>query len=947
MALQIGFLRSKVAVRVFMLFILSALVPVTALTLVFYQAFSERYAQELESRLRRSSEDYGNALFDRMRRIDSLLGTLAHNARDLDRLAPFVLKLGDSPFQGFALVPPDGGRPRVFGTAGALPAPLKSLQSAPRPDSQGRTRLQVVVDQKGVASILVAQPLSQHPEASLVGLLDPNYLWGRADELDQRISLCVLGPRDARLFCSDSTLDPYLARGHRADAEANGVAVRAWGLFLATRFDAGGSWQILSGAPRSELLAGLSAFKGVFLRVVGFTLALVGLLSVHQIRHSFLPLEALMQGIQRLAHQDFEHPVVVTARDEFGRLAKAFNDMAERLRRQFRRLTALALIDRGILTHKSRAEIVGDVLREAGAVSGCAFAALALADQFEPERLTRFLRFADPPLQREPHRLWFRPGPAEQELIAQHPVISVARGEDAFRALFPDYEGLREAHLRLAPIVAEGRLSALLVIGSRGEEVGDGDVVWVVRELADRVAVALSNAAWEEQLEYLAYHDPLTRLPNRLLLSDRLDQAVAQADRTGTDLAVIFLDLDRFKIVNDSLGHGAGDALLVHLAHTLSPAIRAGDTLARLAGDEFVVLATNLKRGAGKGAEAAAIAGALMTAMATPFVQKGHELRASASLGIALYPEDGTDAETLLRNADAAMYHAKSRAKGGYQFYSKELNSQTLRRLEIEAELHRALEHNELILHFQPKIDTRRRTVRGVEALVRWQHPSKGLVPPGEFIPVAEETGLIVSIGGWVLNEACRRIQDLSSYGCEPIGVAVNISPRQFREVSLVDQVRSTLEDTGLPPELLEVEITEESAMEDTGRALRVLESLKELGTRIGIDDFGVGYSSLGYLKHFPIDTVKIDRSFIRNVDSDSKDAAVVSGIIVLARSLGATVVAEGVETEAHYQLLRAKECDEIQGFYFSPPLPFDALVELIRQTPLPRSPLGPRLRRV
>jgi EAL domain-containing protein (putative c-di-GMP-specific phosphodiesterase class I) len=290
------------------------------------------------------------------------------------------------------------------------------------------------------------------------------------------------------------------------------------------------------------------------------------------------------------------------------------------------------------------------------------------------------------------------------------------------------------------------------------------------------------------------------------------------------------------------------------------------------------------------------------------------------------------------------MYHAKGQAKGGDAFYSNELNAQMLHRLEIEADLHRALENNEFVLNFQPKIDVRTGSVGGVEALVRWQHPRKGLVPPGQFIPVAEETGLIVPLGRWVLNDACRRIQGLAAFGCDPVGVAVNLSPRQFREASIVDEVRSALEDTGLPPQLLEVEITEESAMEDTNHGLCVLQGLKELGIRIGIDDFGVGYSSLGYMKRFPIDTVKIDRSFIRNVDSDRKDAAIVSGIIVLARSLGACVVAEGVETEGHYQLLRAKGCDEIQGFYFSRPLTFEALVEYIQQKP---RALGSRLHAV
>jgi diguanylate cyclase (GGDEF)-like protein len=496
----------------------------------------------------------------------------------------------------------------------------------------------------------------------------------------------------------------------------------------------------------------------------------------------------------------------------------------------------------------------------------------------------------------------------------------------------------RKPPLLLVPIHVEGCLAAVLAAGYEERVPSGAEDDSVLGELADRVGVALSYAAWEEKLQHLAYHDPLTGLPNRLLLEDRLNQALARAQRSHGRIALILIDLDRFKRVNDSLGHQSGDALLRHLAQALAGKLRSEDTLARLGGDEFVALLTDLDEDHNGSKEASIVARKLQAAAATPFRIREREIRPSASLGIALYPHDGTDAESLLKNADAAMYHAKELGRGNCQFYRRDFNEQALRRLDLEADLHHALDKGEFLLHFQPKVATGSRTMAGVEALVRWKHPEKGMIRPGEFIELAEETGIIVRLGQWILNQGCLQAMALARLGFEHLTMAVNLSPRQFRDADLIEQVRTALAVSGLAPEMLELEITESSAVENLEHALSQMRGFRDLGVRLAIDDFGVGYASLSYMKHFPVSTLKIDRSFISSIESEPKDAAIVAAIIILAHELGLKVVAEGVENEAQFRLLEARECDQIQGYFFSRPVPFEELVHLLHGERQPES---------
>jgi diguanylate cyclase (GGDEF)-like protein len=430
---------------------------------------------------------------------------------------------------------------------------------------------------------------------------------------------------------------------------------------------------------------------------------------------------------------------------------------------------------------------------------------------------------------------------------------------------------------------------------------------------SQRLAEARAHAA---EAEHRAYHDALTGLPNRYLLQDRLELALPRALRNGIKVALLFLDLDRFKVVNDSLGHSAGDRLLREVAVRLGPHVRKGDTLARFGGDEFALLVEGVRHAE----DIVKVAHKLREALREPFPLDGRELFVTASIGISLYPDDGADSQALFKSSDIAMYRAKDQGRDGYQLFRAEMNVRAEQRLTLESDLRKALSLGQLRVQYQPIVDVRSGRFTGCEALMRWQHPQRGLLLPADFMDLAELTGVIVEAGSWILQAACRQAQSWQREAM-PLSVAVNLSPRQFLQADLVHQVRGVLAETGLSPHLLELEITESLAMQNAERAGDTLKALRELGVRLSIDDFGTGYSSLGYLKNFPIDTLKIDRAFVGDLDTDLGDAAIAATVVAMARTLGLGVVAEGVEREAQLRVLRDQGCDRAQGNLFSPPL--------------------------
>ncbi|HEY6622073.1 MAG TPA: EAL domain-containing protein, partial [Steroidobacteraceae bacterium] len=442
-----------------------------------------------------------------------------------------------------------------------------------------------------------------------------------------------------------------------------------------------------------------------------------------------------------------------------------------------------------------------------------------------------------------------------------------------------------------------------------------GRMSWQLARSRERESTAKMQHA--QRVEYLAYHDGLTALPNRSLFNKLLSQAIREARRHQRRFAVAFIDLDRFKQINDTLCHEAGDELLKEVAIRLKACLRDSDTVARLGGDEFVVLLTEL----GDEKYAATVAQKIIAAIAKPFVLLGQDFRVTASIGISTYPIDGQDEQTLTKNADIAMYQAKENGKNNYQFYSEEMNASSLERLSLESSLRHALERNEFELHYQAKRDTANGRISGMEALLRWRHPDLGVVAPMQFIPVAEETGLIVPIGKWVLETACRQNVAWVNQGFPSLSIAVNLTARQFSDERLLDDIAGILSATGMEAYLLEIEIHEALLINDVEKTLRILTALKAIGVKIAIDDFGTGYSSLSTLQQFPLDTIKIDRSFIRDFAAGGANSNLTDAIIAMGKTLSLTVVAQGVETKEQADLLREHACDEFQGFYFNKPM--------------------------
>jgi len=468
----------------------------------------------------------------------------------------------------------------------------------------------------------------------------------------------------------------------------------------------------------------------------------------------------------------------------------------------------------------------------------------------------------------------------------------------------------------------------------------DGSPIWVGLTIAckrDRAGKCLydisivedisSRKGAEERIQYLATHDGLTGLPNRVMFQQLLGLSIETSRRYGRKLAVLFIDLDRFKVINDTLGHEAGDVLLREIGARLRECLRASDVVARLGGDEFVVLLQEVN----DPAQAASVARNILSVVMKPVVILGQECRVTASIGVCLHPDDGQDDQSIMKNADMAMYLAKEEGKNNFQFFTSRMKPHSIERLSLETNLRRALELDELTLHYQAKVNFRTGAITGVEALLRWHNPELGSVSPARFIPLAEETGLIVPIGKWVLRTACAQSVAWQKQGLPPVRMSVNLSMRQMNDEGLIREIEAVLAETGLDPSLLELEVTESTIMHNAERAVRLLTSIKELGVRLAIDDFGTGYSSLAHLKRFPIDTLKVDRSFIREVPNDAEDRAIAEAIIAMGKTLSLTVVAEGVETPEQQAFLSDRLCDEMQGYYFSTPVAAQDFAELLR----------------
>lgn len=635
----------------------------------------------------------------------------------------------------------------------------------------------------------------------------------------------------------------------------------------------------------------------LLLEVVAVTL-LVALTTLHIVVR---PITRLAHELSRIDGQVDERLPLPKGHEsnEIGHLARSFNRMIDGA-------AGLVVQARGLTDEIARSEQRFRTLAENS-----------------PDIIARFgadgaVLFANPACVRE---MGLRAGPKQANNRIQ---------PDAWRPAIP----LEQFLARLRHVASTGRPDVLNwewetnagpichEIHMVAEHDADGillDVLAIGREISARLQA-------ERQLLHQATHDALTGLPNRNLLRDRLQHAIAQAQRKDGHGAVIFIDLDNFKDVNDSLGHDVGDKLLRELAQRVRGTLRESDTVARLGGDEFVVLLDDI----GTNHDLDAVVHKIFDAVARPCDVGGHQLYPGASLGVAVFPADGVDADTVMRNADTAMYVAKDQGRGRYRFFSREMNEQLNEWVEISAALRKAIACEEFELHYQPKVSLRTGRLTGVEALIRWRHPQHGLISPARFIPIAEECGLIGAIGEWVLNEACRQSRAWLDAGLDPVQIAVNLSAAQCRSGDLVDRVRDALAAHRLPGRYLELEITESTMMGNAEDSILAFWSLRNMGVQVSVDDFGTGYSSLSYLKRLPVDKLKVDKSFVNDIESDANDVEIIRAIIAMAHSLKLTVVAEGVETAAQVESLRTAGCDQMQGYFYSRPLPADEIAARI-----------------
>ncbi len=939
MQIRSTFLRSKVARRIFVLFVVSALVPILTLAALSFRQVTTYFNEQTQKHLHQASKAVGMAIFERLLALEAELQMAAAYVKNQSRIGlagehEAVAERLRERFSGMVLLR-DRSRHVLLGEIDDLP----SLSDAERDHiNSGKTALSIQHTEGQAAHVYLSMALDpgDRDEDLLIAEVNTTFLWDIRYTLTLATELCVLDARNRPLYCSrpDQAFSNELSRWIKQPPASplilhwgeEDYVVSFWSVFLRAHYLTP-KWTVVVGEARSYVDAAIADFKNIFPAVTIMAVMLVLMLSISQIRRSLVPLENLRDGTRKIADRQFDSRVVVSSGDEFEELADSFNAMAFGLGRQFKVLSTMAELDRLILSALDTRNIVKTILQRMQDIVLCDLVGVTLISGGSPPKAQTFyavntageLSLAETTL-----------SPAEIEALqAGHGYLQVEGQEHTPEYLLPLVkQGARRC--LVFPVFLDEQLTAMISLGYRGEAPCTEEDLLQTRRLADRVAVALSNASWEEKLYHQAHYDALTDLPNRVLLKDRLPQALVRARRNGTHVAVLFLDIDHFKSINDSLGHAAGDLFLKEIVQRLTHSVRNVDTVARLGGDEFTIIIPDIDPRADVTPSITLIADKILAAVSQPFVLHGHEISTSASIGIALYPRDGASFDDLLKNADSAMYHAKAKARGSYQFYSPELNAAAIERLDMANSLRHALEHEQLELYYQPQLAVSSRTIVGAEALLRWWHPEKGLIYPDQFIPLAEQTGLIVPIGEWVLRTACAQNKIWRDQGLTPIKVSVNLSARQFLAQDLVEKVQQILRDTGLEPDALALEITEGIVMEDIAATVSTLRALRAMGVYLAIDDFGKGYSSFSYLKQFPIHAIKIDGYFVRDLTTDPYDSEIVGTIAALGHSLHLEVIAEGVETEEQLRIVRAKKCNHFQGYLASKPLPAAELENLL-----------------
>jgi diguanylate cyclase (GGDEF)-like protein len=937
MKLDGTFLRSKVARRVLLSFLLAAFIPFAFLATLYYMEANRMLVQQSQVALQGASGRYGRTIYDRLLLADQLLRSSAANLSAARTLAA-KKGLPNNAFRSLTLIAPQRDAVALFGdTVDLTPLGDAALEHL----RQGASLLvsEQAPGRGALVALIRAVPPSTAKLRLVVGELDPGYLWGDPSSFDYMTSFCVLNESYLPLYCSPPLIGESVSMLARAAAtSAKGEFDWRVGqerylagfqeIFLEPKFVAP-RWIVVAAQPESVALHSSGRFARIFWASVVLSVLVVALLSLTQIRRTLVPLERLIDGTRRLGRKDFRANVDVESADEFGELAGSFNAMATQLGRLFDTLTALSKIDRAILSELDMDRVVNDVLRQLKESFGALDASVSVIDPDSSQVRVHAVAGNGKRL------------PVARCTLHSHTgetLRSISRGlwmnGESAREMIPGcLYGLGAPQFFILPISWKDRLVGVVCLGYAVPGVLSEEDVAQIRDYADRVGVALSSAVREEHLYQQARTDALTGLPNRFHFMDRVKQDIALAQRDGRKMAILFADLDRFKDINDTLGHAAGDKLLREAAVRLQQCVRDGDMVARLGGDEFTILIDLLPSTEAAGT----VAEHVIAALDRPFLIDGVENVVSASIGIAVFPSDGASVEELMRNADMAMYRAKERGRRIYAFFEETMNTEVVERNRLERELRRAIAERQFVLYYQPQVDPRTGRVHGAEALLRWRHPERGIVSPHHFMEVAERTGLIASIGDIVIDDACAQLRTWRDRGVPLNYVSVNVSARQFRRPDFVEAVQAKVRAHGIPAGCLELEITESVLVDGADAVAVMLRQLKGLGVQVAIDDFGTGYSSMSYLERLPFDTLKIDLSFVQKIREDGDGGTIAATIIAMAHTLGKKVVAEGAETQAQVEFLRRNGCELIQGHAYSRPLPPNELVAYVTERRAPK----------
>ena len=892
---MISSFQSRVARRVFGLFFLSTVIPVVVTILLIGTLLSsELQSRHLDS-LQQTAKGFGLSVFERLEFVARGVDAWVAQGAPTSALSPGVQ---------MARFLPD-----VLLEKPAR-APFRQLR----------------IDRGGAEPALFLYRWLD--DGRLVEVrLDIDFLWGPEHSIPHEISLCVVDEAQSPLFCPTTEsaraarhLGPVISRsalGQRVVDQDGDLLVSYWTLFLQAEFRVPG-WTVVATQPERYAMAVLDGFRDWFLPASGIAVVLTIWLTMVQVRRRLQPLEKLRHATASVARGDFSTPLVLDTRDEFEQLAESFNEMTTRLDRQFTALNTLGEVDRLILSNAATEDVIERSIDFLASSLGCDTVLVALFEN-TPQESAAYLRQGDGGIVRQ--RLALDPAAIRSRIRGRHDWCLT-------RDLLPhdsgDLADRCPGRMLVFPLMITGECGGFMAVDGTGIEAPDADWLRMAGEFCDRVAVAVASIRREAALYQQAHYDPLTGLPNRQLFKDRLERAIQSAARDDHAGALLFVDLDHFKSVNDSEGHMVGDQLLILASRRLRDSLRRADTVARLGGDEFTVLLSHIE----SLDEANHVADTVVELLARPFLIDGVEHYVGASIGIAVFPGDGDDADQLLQSADTAMYQAKDRGRGRSVFFDEAMNKRVRQRRELESELRHAVEDDELELFFQPTVDLSTGAMVGAEALLRWNHPRKGLLSPSHFIHIAEETGLIAEIGDWVLINAFQNWQGWRNRGLELSSLAVNVSVRQFRDSDFADRILRLKREYGLPPGLLELELTESLFIDENAGLKADLCRLQDHGIRLAIDDFGTGFSSLSYLQRIPFDTLKIDRSFLHQVPDSARACAIARAIITLGASLDKRIVAEGVETSEQAEFFCREGSIHAQGYRYGRPMPAEDFFE-------------------